>query len=60
MAGSGQTYKRSDGKFAFRVKASTGEIVAVDGSQGYNNREDARETLEKLLRGEYDGPVTDE
>ena len=30
MAGSGEVYKRADGKFAFRVKASNGEVVATD------------------------------
>ena len=29
MAGKGEIYKRSDGKWAFRVKAGNGEIVAT-------------------------------
>ncbi|MGH9211564.1 MAG: YegP family protein [Acidimicrobiales bacterium] len=57
MAGKGQVYKRNDGKWAFRVKASNGEIVATDGGQGYSAKGDAKATLEKLLRGDYDGPV---
>lgn len=60
MAGSGETYQRSDGKYAFRVKARNNEIVATDGGQGYNSRTDAKSTLEKLMRGDYDGPITDE
>jgi uncharacterized protein YegP (UPF0339 family) len=60
MAGKGEIYKRGDGKYAFRVKASNGQIVAVDGSQGYDNRKDARETLEKLMHGDYDGTISDE
>ena len=59
MAGKGEIYKRGDGKFGFRVKASNGEQVASDGGQGYNNKADAKATLEKLLRGEYDGPITE-
>jgi uncharacterized protein YegP (UPF0339 family) len=59
MAGKGETYKRADGKFAFRVKASNGEAVATDGGQGYNARADAKSTLEKLMRGDYNGPITD-
>lgn len=57
MAGKGQIYKRTDGKWAFRVRAINGEIVATDGGQGYSARSDAESTLQKLLRGEYDGPI---
>ncbi len=59
MAGSGEVYKRSDGKFAFRVKAGNGEAVATDGGQGYSNKADAKSTLEKLMRGDYNGPISD-
>lgn len=59
MPGKGETYKRSDGTYAFRVKASNGEIVATDGGQGYVARSSAKETLEKLMRGDYDGPIED-
>jgi uncharacterized protein YegP (UPF0339 family) len=57
MAGSGETYSRSDGKYAFRVRAGNNEIVATDGGQGYNSRADAKATLEKLMRGDYNGPI---
>ncbi|HEY3140521.1 MAG TPA: DUF1508 domain-containing protein [Acidimicrobiales bacterium] len=57
MAGKGQVYKRNDGKWAFRVRASNGEIVATDGGQGYEAKRDAQSTLTKLLAGEYNGPV---
>ena len=57
MAGKGEIYARKDGKFSFRVKASNGEVVATDGGQGYSAKGNARSTLEKLLRGEYDGPI---
>ena len=60
MAGKGQIYKRADGKYGFRVKASNGQVVATDGSQGYNDKADARSTLEKLLAGEYNGPIEEE
>lgn len=59
MAGKGEIYKRKDGKWAFRVKASNGEVVATDGGQGYEAKSSASSTLEKLLRGEYDGPVVE-
>ncbi|MCH7585904.1 MAG: DUF1508 domain-containing protein [Acidobacteria bacterium] len=50
-------YKRRDGKWAFRVKASNGQIVATDGGQGYVSKSDARRTLEKLMGGGYGGPI---
>ena len=59
MAGSGEDYPRSDGKYAFCVRAGNNEIVATDGGQGYNSRADAKATLEKLMRGDYNGPITD-
>jgi uncharacterized protein YegP (UPF0339 family) len=55
MAGKGEIYQQKNGKWAFRVKASNGQIVAQ--SQGYVKRASARSTLEKLLKGEYDGPI---
>lgn len=59
MAGKGELYKRKDGKWAFRVKASNGESVATDGGQGYEAKGSARSTLEKLMRGEYDGEIVE-
>ncbi len=57
MAGKGELYKRADGNWGFRVKASNGQQVAADGGQGYSSKADARSTLERLLKGEYDGPI---
>jgi uncharacterized protein YegP (UPF0339 family) len=57
MAGKGEVYKRNDDKWAFRVKASNGEIVATDGGQGYTAKGDAQATLQKLMSGTYDGPI---
>lgn len=53
-----EVFKRRDGKWAFRVKASNGQIVATDGDQGYENKTDAVDTVTKLIRGDYDGPVS--
>jgi uncharacterized protein YegP (UPF0339 family) len=53
MAGTAETYARSDGKFAFRVKSSNGQTVATDGGQGYESRSSAKNTLTKLTAGEY-------
>lgn len=57
MAGKGELYERHDKKWAFRVKASNGETVATDGGQGYEAKSSARSTLEKLMRGDYNGPI---
>ncbi len=59
MAGKGQVFKRHDGKFAFRILAANGQIIATDGGQGYDHRTDAKATLQKLMKGDYDGPVED-
>lgn len=57
MARKGEIYQRKDGKWAFRVKAANGEAVATDGGQGYESKSSAKSTLQKLMRGDYDGPI---
>lgn len=57
MAGSGELYKRKDGKFGFRIKATNGQIVAI--GQGYSTKAAARETLDKLMKGAYKGAITE-
>jgi uncharacterized protein YegP (UPF0339 family) len=59
MASKGEVYKRHDGKWAWRIKAANGEIVATDGGQGYETRAGARNTLEKVMSGQYAGPIHD-
>lgn len=54
----GEIYTRADGKYAFRVRATNGQVVATDGGQGYTAKADAEHTLKKLLAGEYDGEIT--
>jgi len=56
MAGSGEVYKAGDGTWGFRVKSSSGETVATE---GYPAKDNARETLQQLLRGDFDGPITE-
>lgn len=41
-------YKRTDKKYAWRLLADNGEIVAVDGGQGYENKQDCIEIAEKI------------
>ncbi len=58
MPGSGELYKGTDGLWAFRVKASNGKVVAIDnGPPGYKAKSEARAVLQKLLNGDYKGPI---
>lgn len=58
MAGSGELFKGSDGKWAFRVKAANGKVVATDGGPpGYATKAGARGILQHLLNGDYKGPI---
>lgn len=59
MAGSGELFKDADGKWSFRVLASTGEVVAVHDGTPFTSKTGARATLTKLLKGGYNGPVKD-
>lgn len=60
MAGSGELFKGTDGKWGFRVKAANGKVVATDGGPpGHASKADARSILEKLLKGDYNGPIRD-
>ncbi len=59
MAGSGELLKNDGGKWAFRVLSSKGDIVAVSDGPGFPTKAAARATLAKLLKGAYNGPVTD-
>jgi parallel beta-helix repeat protein len=57
MAGSGELFKGSEGKWSFRVKASNGTVVAIDDGPGYKAKSEARSILQKLLKGDYNGPI---
>ena len=54
-----EIYARKDGKYAFRIKASNGQTVATDGSQGYEARSSAKKTSDKILAGTYHGPINE-
>ncbi len=45
-------YRRADGKWAWNLKVN-GRIVATDGSQGYENENDARSMAERIINGEF-------
>lgn len=46
-------YTRPDGKWAWRLTADNGQIIAVDGSQGYENESDARTMADRIIGGNY-------
>ncbi|MET4620642.1 uncharacterized protein YegP (UPF0339 family) [Arthrobacter sp. 2762] len=46
-------YTRADGKWAWHLAADNGEIIAVDGSQGYENEDDARSMADRIISGEF-------
>lgn len=54
-----EVYERSGGAYAFRIKASNGQIVATDGGQGYSSKSAAESTAANIVDGDYDGPITD-
>lgn len=53
-----ETYKRKDGKWAWRITAKRGNlpdaIIATDGNQGYENESDAIAGLMSVFFGTYD------
>jgi parallel beta-helix repeat protein len=58
MAGSGELFKETDGTWGFRVKASNGKVVATDGGPpGHKAKADAKAVLQKLMNGDYKGPI---
>ena len=46
-------YKRSDGKWAWRLVANNGQIIATDGGQGYEKKADAFEMARSIVQGDY-------
>jgi len=59
MAGLGELFKNSDGKWSFRVLTSKGVVVAESVGEGFRTKSSARSTLARLLKGGYNGPITD-
>ncbi len=45
-----EVYKREDGLFDWRMIAPNGEIVSTSGGQGYTERNDAQEAIDKIIR----------
>ena len=46
-------YQRPDCRWGWRLKADNDQIIAVDGSQGYENEADARAMADRIIGGEF-------
>jgi uncharacterized protein YegP (UPF0339 family) len=46
-------YTRQDGKWAWRLVADNGTIIATDGGQGYEDEDDARDMADRIIGGEF-------
>lgn len=46
-------YRRTDGKWAWRLEADNGRIIATDGAQGYERENDARTMADRIISGEF-------
>jgi uncharacterized protein YegP (UPF0339 family) len=46
-------YKRSDGKWAWQLTATNGQVIATDGGQGYENESDCRAMADAIISGKY-------
>ncbi len=42
-------FRRSDSKWAWRLTADNGQVVAVDGGQGYDNYLDCQTMADKIV-----------
>lgn len=55
---SAEVFRRTDGRWAWRLKADNGYIVATDGGQGYENATDAEAMCRRVISGEYGSGTT--
>jgi uncharacterized protein YegP (UPF0339 family) len=46
-------YTRSDGKWAWRLVADNGKVIATDGGQGYENESDCRDIADRVVGGAF-------
>ena len=46
-------YQRADRKWAWRLKADNGQVIATDGGQGYENRGDCEQIANAVIGGQY-------
>lgn len=48
-----EIYQRADHRWAWRLRAANGAIIATDGGQGYERRIDAARTATAVISGAY-------
>lgn len=48
-----EIYQRTDRKWAWRLVAANGRIIATDGGQGYENRAACEEMARAIVGGRY-------
>ncbi|MDF1597079.1 MAG: YegP family protein [Acidimicrobiia bacterium] len=48
-------YQRKDCRWAWQLTADNGQVIATDGSQGYENEADARNMADRIIAGEFAG-----
>ena len=46
-------YQRPDCKWGWRLRADNDQIIATDGTQGYENESDARKMADRIIGGEF-------
>ncbi len=46
-------YRRADGKWAWRLRARNGRIIATDAGQGYSRRIDCARMAQGIAAGRY-------
>ena len=45
-----EVYRREDKRWAWRLRAANKKIIATDGGQGYENKQDAVDMADKIVR----------
>ena len=45
--------ERADKRWAWHLAADNGDVIATDGSQGYENEDDARDMADRIISGEF-------
>ncbi len=46
-------YVRADKRWAWRLTADNGQVIATDGGQGYEDEAEARRMADRVVGGQY-------
>lgn len=52
-----EVYQRTDKRWAWRLIAGNGRVIATDGGQGYENKADCERMANDIIGGHY-APTT--